>query len=437
MIAPNTQTNADFHAAFVNTLAHQPWLKAQRMAQYSHFETLGFPTTKHEEWKYTDVAPVQETAFHLPTRAGQVSTDAFRHLVPDDALVMVFVDGILSPELSCIHDAETGVALHPLSTVIQAKSDLARGTLDAWPGEEEDCFATLNAALAEEGTYLWIGKGIAVAKEIHMVYLFTDQAQGMMTFPRNIVEIGTNSEVKIVQSFIGADPQAQYFSNVLTHMHIGAGARVQLTQIQNDSLQAYQLHTTYVLQERDSHLEAFTLTTGGKLTRNTLTIRQTGPGAHSALNGLYTVRDQQLMDNHTVIDHQCEHGSSEQLYKGILHGKGKTVFNGKIFVRSDAQQTNAYQLNRNLLLSPKAEANTKPQLEIYADDVKCSHGASVGPFDDNELFYLLSRGIPKERAISMLSHGFVEDVLATVRNEDLRDRLRQTLSGYFLATEVA
>jgi len=439
MIAPNTQTNADFHTAFVNTLDHQPWpwLKAQRMAQYSRFEAIGFPTMKHEEWKYTDVAPVKETPFHLAAHAGQVSADAFRHLVPDDALVIVFVDGLLSPELSCIHDAETGVALHPLSAVLQAESDLARQALDVWQGEEEDCFASLNAALAEEGAYLWIGKGIAVAKEIHMVYLFTDQAEGMMTFPRNIMEIGTNSDVKIVQSFIGVDPHAQYFSNVLTHLRIKAGARVQLTQIQTDSRQAYQLHTTYALQERDSHLEAFTLTAGGKLTRNTLTIRQTGPGGHTAVNGLYTVRDQQLVDNHTVIDHRCEHGSSEQLYKGILHGKGKTVFNGKIFVRPEAQQTNAYQLNRNLLLSPRAEANTKPQLEIYADDVKCSHGASVGPLDANELFYLLSRGIPKERAISMLSHGFVEDVLATVQNESLRDRLRQTLAGFFLATEVA
>ena len=220
-------------------------------------------------------------------------------------------------------------------------------------------------------------------------------------------------------------------------MHIGANARVQLTQVQNDNLQAYHLHNTYVQQARDSRLDAFTLTAGGKLPRNTLTVGQTGPGAHAAINGLYTVRDHQLVDNHTVIDHRCEHGSSEQLYKGILQGKGKTVFNGKIFVRPEAQQTNAYQLNRNLLLSPKAEANTKPQLEIYADDVKCSHGASVGPLDANELFYLLSRGIPQERAISMLSHGFVEDVLATVKNEGLRDRLRQTLASYFLATEGA
>ena len=258
-----------------------------------------------------------------------------------------------------------------------------------------------------------------------------------MTFPRNIVEIGPNSDVKIVQSFIGVDAHAHYFSNMLTHMCIGANAHVQFTQIQTDTLQAYQLHNTTIVQERDSQLGAFTLTAGGKLTRNTLTIRQCGPGAHTAINGLYAVREQQLVDNHTVIDHRCEHGSSQQLYKGILHGKGKTVFNGKIFVRPEGQQTNAYQLNRNLLLSPRAEANTKPQLEIYADDVKCSHGASVGPLDANELFYLMSRGLPRERAISMLSRGFVEDVLTTVQSDHLRDRLRQSLTGYFLATEVA
>lgn len=439
MIAPHTQTRADFHAAFVDTLEHQPWpwLKAHRMAQYNRFETLGFPTRKHEEWKYTDVTPVQETPFHLSTQAGTVSTEAYVNLVPDDALVLVFVDGILSPALSHVHDAPIGVALHPLSALIQAESDLASGALEVWPGEEEDCFASLNAALAEEGAYLWVGKGIVLPHEIHLVYHFTDQAAGTMCFPRNVVDIGAHSEVKIVQSFIGADTQAQYFSNVLTHMRVGANARVQFTQIQNDSLQAYHLHNTCVLQERDSHVEAFTLCAGGKMIRNTLAVRQMGPGAHSAVNGLYAVRDQQLTDNHTVIDHRFEHGTSDQLYKGILHGKGKTVFNGKIFVRPEAQQTNAYQLNRNLLLSPKAEANTKPQLEIYADDVKCSHGASVGPLDANELFYLLSRGIPKERAISLLSHGFVEDVLVTVQDEDLRDRLRQTLAAYFQATEEA
>jgi Fe-S cluster assembly protein SufD len=438
MIAPTTQTSTDFHAAFVTALDHQPWswLKSKRMAQYNRFETLGFPTTKQEEWKYTNVAPVQEALFHLPVHAGAVTADAYRQVVPDDALVLVFVDGILSRDLSRIRGADTGVALHPLSAVIDAESDLARVALDVWPGEEEDCFASLNAALTEEGAYLWIGKGTVVTKEVHMVYLFTDQAEGIMAFPRNIMDIGANSEVKIVQSFIGADPHTKYFSNVLTHLRIGANARVQFTQIQTDSLQAYQLQNTHVVQERDSHLEAFTLTVGGRITRNTLTVRQSGPGAHTAINGLYAVRDRQLVDNHTVIDHRCEHGSSQQLYKGILNGKGKTVFNGKIFVRSEGQQTNAYQLNRNLLLSPKAEANTKPQLEIYADDVKCSHGASVGPLDANELFYLLSRGIPEERAISMLSHGFVEDVLDTVRNESLRDRLRQTLSAYFLATEV-
>ena len=407
------------------------------MAQYSRFEAVGFPTKKHEEWKYTDVAPIRETPFHLPVQAGTVSVDVFKYLVPDDALALVFVDGILSSELSCIQDAPTGVALHPLSAMMQAESDLTRRALEVWPGEEEDCFTSLNAALAEEGVYLWVGQGTIVTPEIHLVHLFTDQAEGMMTFPRNTLEIGANSEVKIVQSFIGADPQARYFSNVLTHMRIGANARVQFTQIQNDNLQAYHLHNTHIVQARASQLEAFTLTTGGKITRNTLRLCQSGAGAHTGLNGLYTVRDQQLVDNHTAIDHECEHGSSQQLYKGILNDQGKTVFNGKIFVRPEAQQTNAYQLNRNLLLSPQAEANTKPQLEIYADDVKCSHGASVGPLDANELFYLLSRGLPRERAISMLSHGFVEDVLGTVKDEHLRDRLRQTLTGYFLATEVA
>jgi len=237
-----------------------------------------------------------------------------------------------------------------------------------------------------------------------------------------------------VQTSASLDDQACW-TNAHTQIHVAQNSQVAYTQIQADSLAAYHIHNTQVHVARDSQVECFTLTTGGRVVRNNFNVALDGPGIDMTLNCLSTARGHQHVDHHTVVDHRAPHSMSSQLYKNILADKGRTVFNGKIFVRQAAQQTNAYQLNRNLLLSGKAEADTKPQLEIFADDVRCTHGATVGPINDAELFYLQSRGMTRDQAISVMSHGFAEDVLATVSDDEMRDSMRTLLVDFFDAIE--
>ena len=441
MIAPTTTANTDKTAAYQSaliTLQTQeawPWLKTQRADQYTRFETLGFATRQDEEWKYTSVKALQKNQFTLAQQPGHLEPALYESLLPEDAVSLVFVDGFFMPSLSRLAELEAGLSIHPLSALLKEGADLAKTAMDPWEGDQAECFSVLNTALARDGVVLKVDDNTQLTKEIHFVHAYSGDAHGTMTFPRNLLEIGSGCEVKLFQTSLSADPEAKYFSNALTHMTIGANSHVRFVQVQLDSLSAYQFQMTRVLQAQDSQFHNFVLTTGGDLVRNSLAIEQAGTGAHTGMHGLTAVRAKQHVDNHTVVNHRFEHGTSNQLYKGILRDEGRTVFNGKIYVQPAAQLTNAYQLNRNLLLSPKAQAYTRPQLEIYADDVRCTHGASVGPLDQEQLFYLLSRGIPRAQAVSLLAHGFVEDVLEAVP-DNVRDRLRQHLNNYFVATEI-
>lgn len=441
MIAPNTTATTDKTAAYQTALATVqtqdawPWLKTQRAEQYTRFETLGFPNRRHEEWKYTNLSALQKNQFTLAQQPGAFDPSLYESFLPADAIGMVFVDGFFMPELSRLDDLPEGLSVRPLSALLKEDAELAKAAMEPREGDQAECFTLLNTALAREGVVLKVEPGTAVAREVHIIHAFSREAQGTMTFPRNVLDIGAGSEVKLFQTSLSADPESQYFSNALTHMTLGANAHVRFVQVQLDSLSAFQVQMTRVVQAQDSQFHNFILTVGGALVRNSLAVEQAGTGVHTGMHGLTGVRGKQHVDNHTVVNHRFEHGTSDQLYKGILQDKGRTVFNGKIYVQPAAQLTNAYQLNRNLLLSPKAQAYTRPQLEIYADDVKCTHGASVGPLDQDQLFYLLSRGIPREQAVSLLARGFVEDVLAAVP-ENVRDRLRQHLNNYFVATEI-
>ncbi len=436
MVSTKTSTT-DFYQVYEDLQKqHLPqWLTQLRRSGIEGFTTTGFPTRKHEEYKYTDVTPLQQQRFHRSVRLGDVSPALLEKIVPDDAVRLVFVDGRFASRLSRWQDVKEALEFRPVSEMLsQEKNALHRG-LGRPDQVVTDPFAGLNQALFEDGALIQVHPNVAIEHPIYVVSLFTGDGGHVMAFPRHGLSIGSGAEVDIVETSLGLSPQAGYFHNAQTNLLIDANACVRYTQIQTDGAAAYHMHNTRVQVEQDSQVDLFTLTVGGRLVRNNLEVILNGSGIDITLNGLYAVRAEQHVDNHTSIDHRAPHSTSSQLYKGLLSGRGRTVFNGKIFVQPEAQKTNAYQLNRNLLLSLETEADTKPQLEIYADDVRCTHGATVGSINEDELFYLESRGIGHDQAVSLLSHGFVEDVLTSVDDEELQSRLRAILNDYFTAIE--
>jgi Fe-S cluster assembly protein SufD len=428
-----TQSNIrfqDIYAALQQV--NQPnWLKSIRQTGFESFESQGIPTRRHEEYKYTNLQDLATHPFILARPKLNVQTSVLDRWVPEDAACFVFVDGFFSPTLSRYADIAESIEFYALSDGLIKPGVLKDVFTPIQPSD--DVFDLLNTALFQDGVVLKIKDHAELESEIHIVNLSSGQPDVLIS-PRHWISIGQGTEVSLAQTSASLDSQAVW-TNAHTRIHVAENCQVSYTQIQADAPAAYHIHNTHMHVARDSQVECFTLTTGGRTVRNNFNVALDGPGIDLMLNSLSTVRGHQHVDHHTVVDHRAPHSTSSQLYKNILADKGRTVFNGKIFVRQAAQQTNAYQLNRNLLLSGQAEADTKPQLEIFADDVRCTHGATVGPINDAELFYLQSRGMTRDQAISLMSHGFAEDVLATVSDDDWRNHMRTYLVDFFDAIE--
>jgi len=431
-----TQSNIrfqDMHAE-LQRVDQPKWLASLRRSGLETFESQGIPGRKHEEYKYTNLQELTTLPFVLAREKMSVQVSALNRWVPDDAACFVFVDGFFSPALSRYAEIAECIEFYALSDGL-IKPDMLKPVLKPIQASD-DVFDLLNTALFQDGVVLKIKDHAEIEQAIHIVSLFSGQPDVLVS-PRHWIAVGQCTEVSLVQTSASLDAQAPGWTNARTEIQVAPNSQVSYTQIQVDSRAAYHIHNTHVHVARDSQMECFTLTTGGRVVRNNFNVTLDGPGIDMTLNCLTAARGSQHIDHHTVMDHRAPNSMSSQLYKNILADKGRTVFNGKIFVRQAAQQTNAYQLNRNLLLSPKAEADTKPQLEIFADDVRCTHGATVGPINDAELFYLQSRGMTRDQAISLMSHGFAEDVLATVSDDTMRDHLRGHLVGFFDAIEGA
>ena len=428
-----TQSNICFQEFYAELQqVNQPdWLKTLRRSGFEAFESQGIPTRRHEEYKYTNLQELTTHPFVLPRETTEIQASVLDRWVPQEAVCFVFVDGFFSPALSRYDEIAESIEFHVLSDGLISSAALKDVVQPIQASD--DIFDLLNTALFQDGVVLKIKDHAEIEPQVHIVSLFSGQPDVFIS-PRHWIEIGECTEVSLVQTSASLDNQACW-TNAHTQIHVAPNSQVAYTQIQADSLAAYHIHNTQVQVARDSQVECFTLTTGGRVVRNNFNVSLDGPGIDMTLNSLSTVRGHQHVDHHTVVDHLAPHSMSSQFYKSILSDKGRTVFNGKIFVRQAAQQTNAYQLNRNLLLSGKAEADTKPQLEIFADDVRCTHGATVGPINDAELFYLQSRGMTRDQAISLMSHGFAEDVLATVSDDEMRDTMRTLLVDFFDAIE--
>ncbi len=435
-----SSVTTDYNKAFelskkLSSSGNTDWLAELRQNNYDLFQNEGFPTVKHEEWKYTNVKRISDSSFNLPEELEKTDLSHYQDFINDNEIRLFFIDGILSQKHSTCSELPGGVSIKPLKEAIKDNGDIIQKVINHFPTESENTFTGLNTAFIQEGVFIDVAAKTQADCLINLVYVFTGEQADIMTFPRNILHLGESSQASVVETHISRNLHCVYFNNSMTDISIAANARLNYFKAQADSRNAFHVSNTRIYQERDSHLESFTLTVGGSLVRNNLSIILDGPGCHSGLDGLCTASDHQHIDNHTSVDHREPSCVSDQLYKGLLRDHGRTVFNGKIYVKQKAQLTNAYQLNRNLLLSPNAEADTKPQLEIYADDVKCTHGATVGQMNEEELFYLQSRGIPKNVAINMLSHGFAEDVLLRIPLEGVRDRFRGLLCEYFLNSE--
>lgn len=405
-----------------------PWLARVRENAMARFEELGFPSVKEEEWKYTNVAPIARANFTPLSETATDRSDAnelasFGVIEARDS-ELVFVNGKLRKDLSRLAGLPAGVVVADLSEAIadERYSEIARAHLGRHADTVTNGFTTLNTAFVQHGAFVFIPKGVTVTVPLHLLFVSESSEPNKVMFPRVLVIAEENSSATLIESYVSAT-DATYFTNAVVEVTLASGARLEHYKVQRESTEAFHVATTAVDLGPNSSYDATTITFGAQLSRHDINVTMDHEGAECWVDGLYLVTAGQHTDTHSVIDHRKPHCTSHQLYKGILDGKSRAVFNGKIFVRHDAQKTDAMQTNKNLLLSNEARVDTKPQLEILADDVKCAHGAAVGQIDEDELFYLSTRGIHYDLARNLLTYGFAEEVIGKLKIDSVRSQL--------------
>ena len=414
-----------------NGAANDPlWAQRLRQEAMSRFRELGLPTARrgNEEWKYTDIRPIAKAPLQPLVTPQPVTMDA--QMLDQYAFGeagwnrMVLADGTYAPELALLSSLPGEVRAVNLADAMVSEADLVERHLARYADYESHAFTALNTAFAREGVFLHVPDGTVIEKPVHLLYLSTAGGHDMVTNPRALILVGKGSEATIIESY-GGLTDGRYLTNSVTELVLEPGAVVNYYRVQRHSEEAYHVATTEVVLGRDSSLSSFTLDLGGGLARNNLHVLLDGEGASCVLNGVYIVTRSQHVDNQVLIDHAKPSTTSRELYKGILDGKSRAVFHGGITVRQNAQKVDARQEDRNLLLSDGAEADTKPTFWIYADDVKCSHGAACGKLDESALFYLRSRGIGEGEAREILIRGFVSEVVDTIGSEPIRARANE------------
>lgn len=413
--------------------ANGGWLEELKRAAANSFGAQGFPSTKREEWKYTSVEPITSVPFRRANRAArEVSGEELYYASFVDAAYnrLVFVNGFLSPELSLLRALPPAVRIASLAQVLAEDGALVKGHLDRYASHREGGFVALNTVFLEDGALVWIPAGEILDEPIYLIYVAVDADAPVLSCPRNLVVFEAGSQARVVESYIGLSKKA-YFNNAVTEIVGKENSTIDYYRLQRESDSAFHVARVVAHLSRSCSFTSQNITLGGALVRNDLTAVLDGEGAECTLNGLYLVEGQEHVDNYTRIDHLKPHGTSTELYKGILSGKGRAVFNGQIVVHKDAQKTDARQVNRNLLLSEGAVVNTKPQLEIHADDVRCSHGSTIGQLDRDALFYLRSRGLGLGAARRLLSYAFASDVVGRVKIPPMRARLDDYLLTKF------
>ncbi len=410
---------AAFTAAEQKRTKAPAWLSNLRNNAIAQFERLGFPTTRNEEWKYTNVAPLLKHNFQTVTTLPRAVASWDEFTYPETrSSQLVFVNGMFAKELSNLSALPAGVTI---SNFANTDQKLLSQYLATQIDYHNDAFSALNTAFAGDGAFILIPRGKVVEAPLHLLFLATEA--NTIAHPRIVLVAEEGALATIIESYVSPHDEAVYFTNAVTEVIVNQDANITHYRLQAESTSAFHIATTQVQQASKSTYASYAISLGGDLARHTLNVKLDGEHIESTIDGLYVVTGQQHCDNHTTIDHAQPHCNSYQLYKGILDEKGRAVFNGKIFVREGALLTDAKQLNKNLLLSAHAHVDTKPQLEIFADDVKCAHGATVGQLEEDELFYLRTRGLKTETARALLTFGFAEDVISKIKIESVRKQL--------------
>lgn len=403
----------------------------------SQLETMDFPTQRDEEWKYTNVSPILKNDF-IPALASKSvvgDVDINKYLLGGfEYHLLVFVNGRFNEELSDIGELPNGCYVNSLAKAVTEKPELVEQHIGKL-SSIDNAFNALNTTYIYDGLFVHVPDGKIIEKPIQVLNLSGSEDEAVMTNPRNVIAVGKNAQVSIIANYRGLF-NSTYFNNVVNEISVDRDAVVDLYKIQHENDNAYHINKTVIDQKETSVFSHYAMSFGGGLVRNDLQSKLDGENIETNYWGLYLANDSKHIDNHTFVDHAKPNCVSNELYKGILDDKSRGVFSGKILVRQDAQQTNAYQSNKTVLLSDDATIDTKPQLEIYADDVKCSHGATVGHLDDEAHFYIVSRGISEEFAKSMLIRAFAYDVIEKVKIEPLREQLSHMIFEQLHRVEV-
>jgi Fe-S cluster assembly protein SufD len=407
------------------------WLQALHKGGIAHFAELGFPTTDHEEWRFTNVTPIARTPWAITDVPGKISEKDLGPLLFSgvDGKRVVFVDGHFSKELSSKELAGGGpqsLRIQNLHEAMRSALPLVAQNLARYARYDENSFVALNTAFVRDGAVIVAPAGFVEKEPVYLIHVTTGAKPNTVTHPRTLILAQRDSALSVIEHFVSLG-SATAFTNSVTEIILEEAARVEHCKVQDESLNTYHIATIQTHQARNSNLLSHSISMGGAITRNNLNCALDGEGTEATLNGLYLGRDSQLVDHHTSIYHNKPNCNSHEFYHGILDGKSQGVFNGKIFVRPEAQKTDAKQTNRNLLLSDEATVDTKPQLEIFADDVKCTHGATIGQLDPESIFYLRARGISLEMARKMLLHAFASEIVNRISVEPLRDQLDSKL----------
>ncbi len=409
------------------TQARQPaWIFPLRKAGLARFAELGFPTLQQEDWRFTNVAPIAKLPFRpvfqesrdglTPEAIGELT---FGRLAANR---LVFVDGHYAADLSSPGSQAAGVVVGSLATALAGDSAVIQAHLAQHVMVGGNAFAALNAAFFQDGGFIYVPAGKHVELPVHLLFISTAKEAGATTHPRNLIIAEKASQVTVVESYVSL-AEAAYFTNAATDLVLGDGAVVEHVKFQDESRNAFHIAAVQAYLAQKCNFISHSIATGARLSRNSIRTALAGEGVECVLNGLYLTRGDQLADHHMVVEHAQPHCNSHEYYNGILDGRSKGVFHGRILVQPAAQKTDAKQTNKNLLLSEDATVDTKPQLEIYADDVKCTHGATIGQLNEESIFYLRARGIGAETARRMLIHAFAGEIIERIRHAPAREVL--------------
>jgi Fe-S cluster assembly protein SufD len=405
---------------------HNPKLHRLRQAAIERFAELGFPTLRDEEWRFTNLAPLFKQPYGLAKRgAHTVTKETLWQLLHDRWPRLVFINGLHEPSLSSCA-LPLGVTFASLADMLRDHPDQVEPHLAHYADYEDSAFVALNTGFLQDGAFVSIAKGAVISTPLQLVFISTVSGPATVSHPRNLIVAGVNSQATIIESYVGLSDEI-YFTNPVTEIVLGDNAIVDHYKLQRESKSAFHIAAKQVQLGRSSNFSSHSISFGAALARNDVNAYLADEGCECTLNGLYLADGTQLIDNHTRIDHAKPNCASHELYKGILDGKAHGVFNGRIHVHQDAQKTDAKQTNKTLLLSDEAVIDAKPQLEIYADDVKCTHGATIGQLAAEAIFYLQTRGISKEQARGLLTFAFANDIIGRIKPEPLREQLERTL----------